>query len=363
MASGLKNLFRHPKEDPMRFYNRQHQFYCGVDLHARTTYLCILNTSGEIVFHRDVKAKPDRFLRALKPYRDDVVVGAECMFTWYWLADLCHQEKIEFALGHALYMRAIHGGKTKNDHIDSEKIARMLRGGMFPISYVYPKQMRATRDLLRRRTFLMRRRSELLMHLHNTHLQYNLSPPAGRLTYAINRADLTQPFDDESVRKMVQVDGDLVGHFEEQLRELELYLTRHAKVDDPNMFYRLRSVPGIGKILALTLMYEIQDVRRFSNVGQFLSYARLVRGSHESAGKVKGSPHKKIGNAHLKWAFSEAVCLFMRESDQAKRFIERKTKKHNKAKAMAVLSAKLGRAVYWMLRRETAFDVEKFFAS
>jgi transposase len=347
----------------MRFYSKQHQFYCGVDLHARTLYLCILDKSGEIRFHRNVKARPDRFLQALKPYREDVVVGAECMFTWYWLADLCRKENIEFALGHALYMRAIHGGKTKNDHIDSEKIARMLRGGMFPISYVYPKEMRATRDLLRRRTFLMRRRAELLMHLHNTHLQYNLLPPTGRLAYAANRIDLTKPFDDESVRKMVQVDVNLVGHLDEELRELELYLTRHAKVDDPNMFYRLRSIPGIGKILALTLMYEIHDIRRFASVGQFVSYARLVRGSHESAGKVKGSPHKKIGNAHLKWAFSEAVCLFLRECEQAKRFVERKAKKHCKAKAMATLSAKLGRAVYWMLRRETVFDVKRFFAN
>jgi transposase len=347
----------------MRFYDRQHQFYCGVDLHARTTYLCVLDKSGEIVFHRDIKARPDCFLRALKPYRQDVVVGAECMFTWYWLADLCEQEKIEFALGHALYMRAIHGGKTKNDEIDSEKIARMLRGGMFPISYVYPKQMRATRDLLRRRTFLMRRRSELLMHLHNTHLQYNQFPPRGRLAHASNRVQLAESFSDESVRKMVQVDRDLVDYLDDQLRELELYLTRHAKVDNPQMFYRLRSVPGIGKILALTIMYEIQDVNRFPRVGQFISYARLVRGSHESGGKTKGSPHKKIGNAHLKWAFSEAACLFLRECDQAKRFVDRKTKKHCKAKAMAILSAKLGRAVYWMLRRDTVFDVKRFFAN
>jgi transposase len=174
---------------------------------------------------------------------------------------------------------------------------------------------------------------------------------------------LTKTFDDESVRKMVQMDADLVGHLDRQLREVELYLTQHAKVDDPNMFYRLRSVPGVGKILALTIMYEIQDISRFSSVGQFISYARLVRGSHESGGKTKGSPNKKIGNAHLKWAFSEAVCLFMRECELAKKYVERKTRKHCKAKAMAILSAKLGRAVYWMLRRNTVFDVKRFFAN
>jgi hypothetical protein len=114
-----------------------------------------------------------------------------------------------------------------------------------------------------------------------------------------------------------------------------------ARVHDPDSFHRLKTVPGIGKILAMVLMYEIQDINRFASVGDFLSYARPVRGSHESAGKSKGSPNKQIGNAHLKWAFSEAITLFMRECEQAKRFVERKAKKHSKPKPMSVLAAKL----------------------
>jgi transposase len=135
----------------MRFYNTQHQFYCGIDLHARAMYVCILNQSGEILVHRHMQTNPETFLKVIAPYREGLVVAVECMFTWYWLADLCAHEGIPFVLGHALYMQAIHGGKAKNDTIDSQKIAVLLRGGMLPQAYVYPAQMRATRDLLRRR--------------------------------------------------------------------------------------------------------------------------------------------------------------------------------------------------------------------
>src|SRR5262245_39774987 len=160
----------------MRFYNQQHRFYCGIDLHARTLAVCILDAEGATVFRGTVAASPKAVRDALAPFREDLVVACECMFAWYWLADLCQEEGIPFVLGHALYMKAIHGGKAKNDALDAEKIARLLRGGNLPVASVYPKAMRATRGLLRRRTFLVRRRAELLAHLVNTNSQYNLPP-------------------------------------------------------------------------------------------------------------------------------------------------------------------------------------------
>ena len=156
---------KRPRRTTMRFYDQQHEFYCGVDLHVKRMYLCILDREGNKRLHRNVRAKPDDFLRAIEDFREDLVVGAECMFTWYWLADLCLDEDIKFVLGHALYMKAVHGGKKKDDKIDSEKIARLMRGGTFPLSYVYPREMRATRDLVRRRMFFVRRRSDLLQHV------------------------------------------------------------------------------------------------------------------------------------------------------------------------------------------------------
>src|SRR4051812_3359529 len=243
----------------MRFYNQQHRFYCGVDLHARTLALCVLDDQGTKRLERTISANPDAFLHALEPFRDGLAVACECMFAWYWLADLCQEEQIPFVLGHALYMKAIHGGKAKNDPLDAEKIARLLRGGNLPQAYVYPKAMRATRDLLRRRTFLVRKRAELLAHLVNTNSQYNLPPLTKKLAYAANRQelDLASRFTDPSVRRNAEADLALVDAYDEQIGSLELYLTRAAKVDDPQAFHRLRSVPGVGKVLALVLLYEI----------------------------------------------------------------------------------------------------------
>ncbi len=119
----------------MRFYTGQHEYYCGIDLHARTLYACVLDAEGEICLHKRLRCDGEALLRALEPYRSDLVVGSECIFCWYWLADLCAREQIEFVLGHALYMKAIHGGKAKNDKIDSHKTAVLLRGGAFPIAY------------------------------------------------------------------------------------------------------------------------------------------------------------------------------------------------------------------------------------
>jgi transposase len=130
----------------MRFYNNQHPFYCGIDLHARSMYVCIVTHDGEIVLHKNMKAAPEPFLKAIAPYRDRLVVAVACIFTWYWLADLCAHEGIAFVLGHALSMKAMHGGKAKNDKIDSQKIAMLLRGGVLPQAYGYPAEMRATRD-------------------------------------------------------------------------------------------------------------------------------------------------------------------------------------------------------------------------
>ena len=151
----------------MRFYQQQHPYYCGIDLHARTMHVCVVDDNGLTREHVNLPCDPGRFLKVIEPYRERLVVSCECLFAWYWLADLCRQQNITFVLGHALYMKAIHGGKAKTDKIDSEKIARLLRGGMLPQAYVYPPEMRATRDLLRRRMKLMQLRGQSLAHVTN----------------------------------------------------------------------------------------------------------------------------------------------------------------------------------------------------
>jgi hypothetical protein len=123
-------------------------------------YLCILDHAGRVVLHKEVPAEPGPFLDAIAPFREQLVVACECLFCWYWLADLCQAENIGFVLGHALYMKAIHGGKAADDRTDSSKIAHLLRGGNLPIAYAYPKGLRETRDLLRRRMYLVHNKGD-----------------------------------------------------------------------------------------------------------------------------------------------------------------------------------------------------------
>jgi transposase len=277
-------------------------------------YVCILSHDGEILMHRNMKAAPEPFLKAIAPYREGLVVAVECLFTWYWLADLCAEDGLPFVLGHALYMKAIHGGKAKNDKIDSHKIAQLLRGGMLPHAYVYPAQMRATRDLLRRRTHLMRQRAELLAHVQNTHSQYNLPEISKKIAYKANRAGVAERFAEPAVQKSLDVDLALITDYDQLLGDLELSIIQAAKHPDANTLYLLQTVPGIGKILSRVRLYEIHDIERFPRGQDFVSYGRLVKCAKESAGKRLGTSGKKIGNAHLKWAFSEAAALFLRNN-------------------------------------------------
>ena len=347
----------------MRFYNRQHRHYCGIDLHVKTMYVCMLDGTGRVLVHRNVPSTPEALLDVVAPYRDDLVVAAECMFTWYWLADVCAAEGIAFVLGHALAMKAIHGGKAKNDKLDSFKSASLLRGGLLPQAYVYPAAMRATRDLIRRRLHLVRKRGQLLAHSQNTRAQYNLPAFGRRLAYPANRAGVREHFADPSVRKRIDVDLTLVAQYDTLITDLELTIVREAKRHDADACHRLRSVPGIGKVLALTILYEIHDLTRFDRVQEFASYARLVKCQKQSAGKTLGTSGAKMGNVHLKWAFSEAAVLFLRHNKDGKKLLAGSEKKHGKGKALSILAHQIGRAVFYMLSRGTVFSIEKFLAA
>jgi transposase len=326
-------------------------------------YVCILDQEGNVVLHRNLRSCPEAFLAAIKPFRGDVVVGVECVFCWYWIADLCEQEGIEFVLGHALYMKAIHGAKVKNDRVDSRKIAAMIRGGMFPMAYVYPAKLRATRDLLRRRNYLMRRRADLLAHIQNTNSQYNLPAFGKKIAYKVHREGVAEQFAAAEVRKSIEINLELIDHYDRLLEDLKRHILRSARYHDPNALHLLRTIHGVGPILSLVILYEIHTIERFPRVQDFASYARLVRCPHESAGKRSGRSRKKIGNMHLKWAFSEAAVLFLRANPKGLEFKKRLERKHGKAKALSILAHKLGRAAYFMLRRNQAFHMERFLAA
>jgi transposase len=344
----------------MRFSTKQHPFYCGIDLHARPMYVCIVKHDGEILMHRNMKAAPEPFLKAIAPYRDNLVVAVECIFTWDWLAALCAQAGIPFVLGHARYMKALHGGKAKNDQLDSQKIAVLLRGGMLPQAYVYPAQMRATRDLLRRRPPLRRKRAELLAHVQNTNSQYNVPEIGKKLAYKAHRDGVAERCADPAGQKSSEVDLALITYYDQLLGDVALSIIKAAKHHDAHTLSLWQTVPGSGKILSRVLLYEIHDIARFPRGQAFVSYCRLVKCAQEAGGKRLGPSGTKIGNAYLKWALSAAAAVCLRSNPAGQKPLARLEHKHGKGTALTIRAPRLARAVYYRLKRQTAFDMEKF---
>jgi transposase len=257
-------------------------------------------------------------------------------------------------------MTAIHGGKATHDKIDAQKIAVLLRGGMLPQADVYPSEMRATRDLLRRRIHFMRKRAEVLTHVQQTNSQYHLPAMGKKIAYQATRDGVAERVPDPAVQKSIAVDLALMDHDDQVLRDVERSILTTAKQHNANTLYLLRTVPGIGEILSLGLRDEIHDLQRFPRVQDVVSYGRLITGAKESAGKRDGPSGSKIGKASLTGAFSEAAVLVFRANPAGQKYLARVEKKHGTGKALTVLAHKLARAVDDRLQRHTAFALHTF---
>ncbi len=276
----------------MRFYQGQTELYCGVDLHARNMYICVVDREGNVLKHRSLRCRGSDILRAIKPNEGRLTVAVECIYAWYWLADLCHQHAIPFVLGHVLYMKAIHGAKVKNDRIDSEKISRLTAGGL--MAYVYPRENRSTRDLLRRRLRFVRQRAELHTHTHHLSTQAQLTPVGNDMKAKTRRNQVAKRFDDDEVRLSVKSNTAMIIQLDKTIGRMEKHILKQAKDKFCKELAVLQTIPGVGIITALTILYEINTINRFATLHQFGSYARLVKCRHESDGKPKGTGGKKI---------------------------------------------------------------------
>jgi len=345
----------------MVFYKEKHEYYCGIDLHTLTMFIAITDSNGKTVKEVDVPATPEEFDKILKPFKGKIVVGVECIFSWYWVSDWCEENGLKFILGHALYMRAIHQAKTKNDKIDAHKIAGLIRSGMFPLAYAYPKKLRATRDLLRIRMVMVNTRSRLYVHVEIMGHQVNDKYGAISFNHKCNRVGMADRFTESPQKTNCETDLFLMEGYDRAINNIENTLIKDLKKHQPKELHIVKSVPGIGKILGLIIVLEIGDIKRFATVQKFASYCRLVKCAHESAGKRHGYGNSKIGNAYLKWAFSEAAVLLISKSDKAKKFKKRAERKHGKAKAMTLLAHRIGRSIYYMLKNEKVFDEARCF--
>ncbi|HET6575244.1 MAG TPA: IS110 family transposase [Fimbriiglobus sp.] len=347
----------------MRYLDCTAASYVGVDLHARTLFVCVLDHTGTVKLARNLPAKPLPFLAAVEPFRPDLLVGCECMHCWYWLADTCREHNIPFALGHAFGIRAVHTSKTKSDAHDAEVIARLLRGGNFPQAYAYPAERRGLRDLLRTRLRLVRQRAELYGHIHTVRRQLNLDPVGSDVKYKSKRDAAATDIPDPHTRRGVEARLNLLTPLDTEIRRLERDIEVAAEEHYPAELAALQTIPGVGRIISLTILLEIDSVDRFDSRQQFCSYARLITPKQESGGKIVGVGNSKSGNAWLRWAFSEAAVLSAQKDDRLKKCLAKLQSRHGSGQGLSIFAHKLGRVVYHLLRTKTVFDVERFVRS
>jgi transposase len=345
----------------MKFIKIDADYFCGVDLHSRRMFTTVTNKSGDIQFKKNIKNNFELFNNYMKPYLPNLAVGVESTYNWYWLADGCHKANIPFYLGHALYMKAVAGAKNKNDKIDSKTIADLMRGNLFPPAYAYPQEMRSTRDLLRRRSYYVSLRSGANTHIQGTFSQQAiLDIDRYDVKRKSTRHSLIDRSDDYGQQLMVQFDLDLMGVLDSIIASLEKKIRIQAQYHDGSTYETLLTIPGVGDILALTILYETHKLTRFPSVQKFSSYARVVKCERTSNNKKTGGGNQKIGNPYLKWAFHQIIIRAQLQEPLIKKYFERLLSKHGSRKARAIMAHKFAVAVYYMIKNGQPFDVVTF---
>lgn len=345
----------------MTYAQIQKQYYCGVDLHARKMFLCVMNPAGNILLHQEIDNKPKNLFRLLSPYLPSIAVGVESTFNWYWLADACKKENIPFYLGHALYMKAIHGGKKKNDQVDSKTIADLLRCNLFPLAYAYPQAMRTARDLFRRRHTFVVQRAGLYAHIQNTFSQYGVLHIAHvDLVRKSTRASLPDSLQNPDAAFSLARNLEAIEALDQIIYKLEKESLKQALHHDSHALRLLQTIPGTKNIVPLTLLYEIHTIDRFPSPQAFSSYARVVRVERSSAGKNTGGRNHKIGNPYLKWALGDIISHAQMVSPPLRKLYEKLKSRHGLGKARAIIAHKFAVAIYYMLKNGKAFDENLF---
>jgi transposase len=344
----------------MRYRNIHSEFYAGVDVHPKRSQLCVMDKTGQILFNRNLINNFVKFKKMLEPYKNNIVVGCESTYTYYWLADGCHQADIPFYLGHAYYMKAISGNKQKHDPLDAKTITNLLRTSYFPEAYPYPRDMRPTRDLLRRRHRLVHIRAEAYSHIRMTAHQYAIDSLSGQhLKVAEAQQQAVAVFKEQGLEHLIASDLDVINSLDPVIKNIEQQIRVSAIYHNSRDFALLQTVPGIGEMLALIILYETHDILRFGKHQNYASYSRVVRCDRTSSNKRVDRKNQKIGNPYLKWAFS-SVIINAQTNEGIGKYARKLESKHGRGKARARIAHKFCKAVYYMLKNGVPFDEKKF---
>lgn len=337
------------------------KLYGGIDLHANNSVIVILDEQDQVQYRKRVPNELEPILQQLAPFRADLQgLVVESTYNWYWLVDGLQAAGYRVHLANPGAMQQYAGLKYTNDDTDAGWLAHLLRLGVLPTGYIYPKEERAVRDLLRKRSQLVRQKTANLLSIQNL-----LTRNTGQAMNSNQIKHLTPtsvsdlvPFPEQALALHVTV--AVMQHLAEQITLVERAV--HARVKLRPAFQALLTVPGIGQTLALTIMLETGEIGRFPTVGQFASYCRCVGSTKLSNGKRKGQGNTKNGNKYLAWAFVGAAHFAIRYEPQIAQFYQRKRAKTKVVVALKAVAHKLARACYYLMRDTVPFDVSRAFA-
>jgi len=336
------------------------RLYCGIDLHSTNSYVAILDEGLEVVGGRRLDNNLEEILKMLLPHKEKLEgIAVESTFNWYWLVDGLMDAGYRVHLVNTSQVKQYEGLKYADDRHDARWLARLLCLGILPEGFIYPKEQRPLRDLLRRRAFLMKKKASLLISMGGAfHCRTGIRVKADAIK-KWTEDDLEQWLPDPDIQLGIACLLSPMRAMEEQINIIEKTVLPRARLRPE--FRLLETVWGIGKILSLTIMYEVGDIRRFEDVGNYVSYCRLVESKYVTNNKRKGKGNAKNGNPHLSWAYSEAAHFANQYRDPAKKFIRRKTKQRNAMVAHRALAHKIARASYYVMRDHVEFDPERVF--
>ena len=335
--------------------------FCGIDLHSNNSVVVVTDETDKVLLSRRCPNDLSTILTLLAPHRDELTaVVVESTYNWYWLVDGLMAEGYAVRLANTVAMKRYDGLKHSDDETDAAHLAHLRRLAILPTGYSHPPAERALRDLARKRVQLVRSRTQHVLAVENILARSTGSRPSAAAIKRLAPADIGTLGLAADVALAVQANLAVIATLNLEIGRLEARLLEGAKLRPD--YVRLKSIPGIGEVLAIIIMLETGDVTRFARVGNFASYARCVDSARYSNGKKKGEGNTKNGNAYLVWAFIEAANFARRFNDEARRFFERKKAKTNSIVATKALAHKLARASYHMLKEGQPFDVKRCFA-
>lgn len=335
--------------------------FCGIDLHSNNSVVVITDEADRVLVSRRCPNDLTTIIQLLDPHRAELAgVVVESTYNWYWLVDGLKDAGLDVKLANTVAMKRYDGLKHSDDKDDAAFLAHLLRLGILPTGYVHPPQERALRDLARKRIQLVRSRTQHVLAVENImarQLARRVSSAVVKRLSATSVDRLGLPPD---VALAIKANVAVIEALNVQINCLEDRLLQGVRLRPE--YALLRSMPGIGEVLATVIMLETGNIERFADVGNFASYARCVDSAHYSNGKKKGEGNTKNGNAYLVWAFIEAANFARRFSEEAKRFFDKKKAKTNNVVATKALAHKLARASYHILKEKQPFDVKRCFA-